>query len=47
MTAPPSPGPLPRTLKLALLAFLIGFLSIALGYGQGHFLLSAYHHAGI
>lgn len=35
-----------RTAMLTLLAFVLGFLTIALGYGQGHFLLSAYHHAG-
>lgn len=47
MTAPSTPSPWRRTLTLALLAFLVGFLSVAMGYGQGHFLLSAYHHAGI
>lgn len=35
-----------RTLMLTFIAFTLGFLTIALGYGQGHFLLSAWHHAG-
>jgi hypothetical protein len=47
MTAPSTPSGLRRTLTLALLAFFLGFISVAMGYGQGHFLLSAYHHAGI
>lgn len=36
-----------RTLLLAVLAFLLGFVGVAMGYGQGRFLLSAYHHGGL
>lgn len=42
-----SPSPLRRTLTLALLAFALGFLAVAVGFGQGHFLWSAYHHGGL
>lgn len=35
-----------RTLGLACLAFVIGFLLFGPGLGQVRFLFSAYHHGG-
>ncbi len=37
----------PRAVGLVLLAFVLGFIAVTMGWGQGHFLVSAYHHAGI
>ena len=48
MTDSPPPTSTPaRTLKLALLAFLLAFGLVAIGSGQGRFLWSAYHHGGL
>ncbi|GDX80538.1 hypothetical protein LBMAG42_23490 [Deltaproteobacteria bacterium] len=47
MTAPNSKGSWSRALGLALLAFVLAFVAVTMGWGQGHFLVSAYHHAGI
>lgn len=47
MTAPSSTSPWSRALGLALLAFVLAFVAVTMGWGQGHFLVSAYHHAGI
>lgn len=47
MTTPRPPGIWSRALGLIFLAFVLGFVSVAMGWGQGHFLVSAYHHAGI
>jgi hypothetical protein len=40
-------SPVRRTLLLALLAFLLGFLAVSVGVGQSRFLWSAYHHGGL
>jgi hypothetical protein len=42
-----SPSPLKRTVALAVLAFVLGFLGVAVGVGQTRFLWSAYHHGGL
>ncbi len=47
MTTTPTPSPWRRAVGLILLAFALGFFGVAMGWGQGHFLVSAYHHAGI
>lgn len=47
MSTSPPPSSLRRAAGLILLAFALGFLGVAMGWGQGHFLVSAYHHAGI
>lgn len=36
-----------RTFRLALLAFVVGFLLIAVGASQLRFLWNAYQHAGL
>ena len=36
-----------RTVRLAIIAFLIGFAAVAGGVSQVHFLWSAYHHGGL
>ncbi|MFZ5480897.1 MAG: hypothetical protein ACOZNI_29320 [Myxococcota bacterium] len=42
-----STGDWGRTLRLAVLAFVLAFCGVALGYGQLTFLWSAYHHGGL
>ena len=42
-----TPTAWPRTIRLALLAFVLGFLLFGPGLGQVRFLLSAYHHGGL
>ncbi|MES2639465.1 MAG: hypothetical protein V4850_08265 [Myxococcota bacterium] len=41
------PSVWPRTVKLAIAAFLLGFLLFGPGLGQARFLLDAYHHGGL
>lgn len=36
-----------RTIRLALLAFLLAFLLFGPGWGQARFLVAAYHHGGL
>jgi len=35
-----------KTFRIALLAFLVGFLTVAVGVSQMVFLWNAYHHGG-
>lgn len=46
MTEAP-PSTLGRTVGLAVLAFVVGFLALSVGLGQLRFLWAAYHHGGL
>lgn len=44
--SPPSPV-LRRTIVLALISLILGFVVATVGIGQARFLWSAYHHGGL
>jgi hypothetical protein len=47
MTEPRPPFDAWRVVRLAVLAAVLAFLVVSVGWGMTHFLVSAYHHGGL